>query len=129
MPSIHNPLETLIKAAMNKAQSNLDFGTSHEWWKTLESYQALLKSNPSYSFSSVIQDVAQDLETGVAAAAEDAEAYVVQCRSLDRMQQYNHRPLAGMNQQRKALRVKVEISLFKWRFWLLKGLRRKTSSP
>ena len=35
---LRDPLETLIKAAMNKAQSDLDFGTSHEWWKTLESY-------------------------------------------------------------------------------------------
>ena len=104
---LHDPLETLIKAAMDKAQSNLDFSTSHEWWRTLESYRALLKSNPSCSFSSVIQDVARDLKTGIAAAAEDAEAYEVQCRSLDRIQQYNQLLLAGMNQQRKALRVKM----------------------
>ena len=104
---LHDPLETLIEAAMNKAQSDLDFGTSHEWWRTLESYRALLKSNPSYSFLSVIQDVAQVLKTGIAAATKDAEAYEVQCRSLDRMQQYNQRLLAGINQQRKALRVKM----------------------
>ena len=104
---LHDPLETLIEAAMNKAQSDLDFSTSHEWWKTLESYRALLKSSPSYSFFSVIQDVAQDLKTGIAAATKDAEAYEVQCRSLDRMQQYNQRLLTGINQQRKALRVKM----------------------
>ena len=103
----HDPLETLIEAAMNKARSNLDFGTSHEWWRTLESYRALLKSNPNCSFFSVVQDVSRDLKTGIAAAAEDAEAYEVQCRSLDRMQQYNQRLLAGINQQRKALRVKM----------------------
>ena len=104
---LHDPLETLIEAAMNKAQSNLDFGTSHEWWRTLESYRALLKSNPNCSFFSMLQDVSQDLKTGIAAAAEDAEAYEVQCRSLDRMQQYNQRLLAGINQQRNALRVKM----------------------
>ena len=104
---LHDPLETLIEAAVNKAQSNLEFGTSHEWWKTLESYRALLKSNPDCSFFSILQDVSRDLKTGIAAAAEDAEAYEVQCRSLDRMQQYNQRLLAGINQQRKALRVKM----------------------
>ena len=104
---LHDPLETLIEAAMNKAQSNLDFGASHEWWRTLESYRALLKLNPSYSFFSILQDVSRDLKTAIAAAAEDAEAYEVQCRSLDRMQQYNQRRLAGINQQRKALRVKM----------------------
>ena len=104
---LHDPLETLIEAAMNKAQSQLDFGTSHEWWRTLENYRALLKSNPNCSFSSVLQDISQDLKTGIAAAAEDAEAYEVQCRSLDRIQQYNRRLLAGVNQQRKALRVKM----------------------
>ena len=104
---LHDPLETLIEAAMNKAQSNLDFGTSHEWWRTLESYRALLKSNPNCSFFGVLQDVSQDLKIGIAAAAEDAEAYEVQCRSLDRMHQYNQRLLAGINQQRNALRVKM----------------------
>ena len=104
---LHDPLETLIEAAMNKAQSTLDFGTSHEWWRTLESYRALLKSNPNCSFFSVLQDVSQDLKTGIAATTEDAEAYEVQCRSLERMQRYNQRLLAGINQQRKALRVKM----------------------
>ena len=107
---LHDPLETLIQAAMNKAQLNLDFGVSHEWWRTLESYRALLKSNPNCSFFSVLQDVSQDLKRGIAAAAEDAEVYEVQCRSLDRMQQYNQRLLAGVNQQRKALRVKMWYS-------------------
>ena len=104
---LHDPLETLIEAAMNKAQSSLDFGTSHEWWRTLESYRVLLKSNPNCSFSSVLQDISRDLKTEIAAATEDAEAYEVQCRSLDRIQQYNQRLLAGVNQQRKALRVKM----------------------
>ena len=70
---LRDPLETLIEATMNKAHSNLDFGTSHEWWRTLESYQALFKSNPSYFFFSVIQDVARDLKTGITAAAEDRQ--------------------------------------------------------
>lgn len=104
---LQDPLETLIEAAMNKAQSNLDFGTSHEWWRTLESYRAFLKSNPNCIFSSVLQDISQDLKTGIAAAAENAEAYELQCRSLDRIQHYNQRLLAGVNQQRKALRVKM----------------------
>ena len=82
---LRDPLETLIKAALNKAQSNLDFGMSHEWWRTLKSDQALLKLNLSYSFLSAIQDVARNLETGITAATEDAEAYEVQCRSLYRI--------------------------------------------
>ena len=103
----HDPLETLLQAAMNRAQSRFDFGTSHEWWMTLESYRYLLSSDSRFSFLTVLQDLSHDLKTRVAAAAKEAEAYEVQCRSLDRMQQHHRRLLANIDQQRKALRVKM----------------------
>jgi hypothetical protein len=82
-------LAKAIHAKRLQNPSSLDLGTSHEWWRTLESYRALLKSNPNCSFSSVLQDIYRDLNIGIAAACEEAEAYEVQCRSLDRIQQNN----------------------------------------
>ena len=64
-----------------------------EFWhvpRMVEDFEKLsstLKVEPmlSYSFLSVIQDVARNLETGITGAAEDAEAHEVQCRSLYRI--------------------------------------------
>jgi hypothetical protein len=103
----HDPLKRLIEAAMNKAHSQLDFGTAHSCWKTLGMYQDFLTSKPRASFHSVLQDVSVDLTTSIGAAAKDAKICEVQCQSLDRLQKYYHSVLAEMEQQRKALRVKM----------------------
>ena len=105
--SHHDPLERLMEAAMNTAQSGLDFGTAHSWWKALGMYRDFLSSNSRASFHSVLQDVSEDLRTSIDAATTDAKAYEIQCRSLDRLQKYHHSVLAEMEQQRKALRVKM----------------------
>ena len=103
----HDPLERLMKAAMNKAQSSMDFGAAHSWWTILGIYQNFLVSNASTSFRNIIHDVSEDLSTSIEDAVKDVKASEIHCRSLDRLRKHQQSVLAEMEQKCKALRVKM----------------------
>lgn len=106
-----DPLIDLIKASLDRARSGLDFGTAHFWWQTLSIYRKFLSSTESpTAYSSLLHDIADDLRRNLEAATHAGKAGEVRLRSLDKRRRQQRSVLAKMEEQRKALRVKMWYS-------------------
>jgi len=106
-PDPFEALETLMKAAMDKAHSDLDFASAHVWWRKLQIYQDYLARHSSKSSRTLFHDIARDLQGAVNVAADIGKHCEAQCRSLGRLQKCNKSMLARMDELRNALRVKM----------------------
>ena len=103
-----DPLVHLMKASLDSAQSGLDFGTAHFWWQILGIYREFLAATKSpTACSSLLQDIADDLRRKLEAATHAGKAGEVRLRSLENLQRDQRSLLARMDEQRKALRVKM----------------------
>ena len=106
-----DPLIDLMNASMENARSSLDFGTAHFWWQTLAVYRKYLSSTePQTTYSSLLRHIADDLQRELEAATQAGKASELRLRSLKNLQKYHTHVLAKMEQQRKALRVKMWYS-------------------
>ena len=103
-----DPLADLMKASMESAQSNLQFSTAHYWWQTLGIYRNFISSTePRTAYSSLLRDVAEDLQRRLEAATHAAKVSELRLRSLEKLRKYQTHLLAKVEGQRKALRVKM----------------------
>ena len=103
-----DPLADLMKASMESAQSNLQFSTAHYWWQTLGIYRNFISSTePRTAYSSLLRDVAEDLQKRLEAATHAAKVSELRLRSLEKLRKYQTHLLAKVEGQRKALRVKM----------------------
>lgn len=106
-----DPLFDLMKASMDSAQSSLDFRTAHLWWQTIGIYRNFLSSaNSSTAYASLLRDIANDLRREVEAATHAGKASEVRLRSLGTLRRHQTSVLGKMEEQRKALRVKMWYS-------------------
>ena len=106
-----DPLANLMKASMESAQSNLQFSTAHYWWQTLGIYSKLISSTePRTAYSSLLRDIAEDLQRRLEAATQAAKVSELRLRSLENLRQHQTHLLATVEGQRKALRVKMWYS-------------------
>lgn len=103
----HDSLELLMVEAMTRAQTGLNFGAAHFWWNIRSIYRDYLSSNHPQDSGSLLQSVADDLRSSAETAAQAARANEIQLRSLKGLQEYQTSVLANMDEQRKALRVKM----------------------
>ena len=106
-----DPLANLMMASMENAQSNLQFSTAHYWWQTLGIYRNLISSTePQTAYSSLLREVAEDLQRRLEAATHAAHVSELRLRSLENLRSYQTHLLAKVEGQRKALRVKMWYS-------------------
>ena len=106
-----DPLANLMKASIESAQSNLQFGTAHYWWQTLGIYRNLMSSTePQTAYSSLLRDVAEDLQRRLEASTHAAKVSEFRLRSLENLRVYQKNLLAKVEGRRKALRVKMWYS-------------------
>lgn len=104
-------LVDLMKASVDSARSSLDFSTAHIWWQTLSIYRKLLSStNSPTACSSLLHAIADDLRRELEAATHAGNVSEVRLRSLEDLQRHQKSVLAKMEEQRKALRVKMWYS-------------------
>lgn len=104
-------LVDLMKASMDNARSGLDFGTAHFWWQTLGIYRNFLSSTKSSSAcSSLLREISEDLRIRLDAATHAGQASEVRLRSLENLRRHQISVLTEMEEQRKALRVKMWYS-------------------
>ena len=110
-PDQSDQLFDLMKASVDKARSGLDFGTAHFWWHTLGIFRNFLSSTKSPSArSSLLRDISEDLRMKLEATTHTGQASEVRLRSLENLRKHQTSVLAGMEEQRKALRVKMWYS-------------------
>ena len=101
-------LAELMKASLDSARSGLDFSTAHSWWQTLSIYRKFLSSTEKpIAYSSLLHDIADDLRRKLEAATHAGKASEARLRSLEMLQRDQRSLLAKMEEQRKALRVKM----------------------
>lgn len=101
-------LSDLLIASVDSARSGLDFGTAHFWWQTLGIYRNFLSSTESLTaYASLLHDITDDLRKKLEAATHAAKASEVRLRSLEKLRRHQKSLLAKMEEQRKALRVKM----------------------
>ncbi len=106
-----DPLVDLMKASMDSARSSLDFVTAHFWWQILGIYRKSLSSMESRTAnSSLLSDIADDLQRKLEAATHAGKASELRLRSLKNLRKYQTYVLRRMEGQRKALRVKMWYS-------------------
>ena len=106
-----NPLVDLMTASLDIARSGMDFGTAHFWWQTLSVYRKFLSSTKSPTAnSSLLGDIADDLQRKLEASTHTGKASEVRLRSLENLRRHQKSVLAKMEEQRKALRVKMWYS-------------------
>ena len=106
-----DPLIDLMKASVDNAWSSLDFGTANFWWQTLGIYRNSISSIGSQrAYSSLLCDIANDLQRKIEAATQAGKAGELRLRSLESMRKHQMYVLATMEGQRKALRVKMWYS-------------------
>ena len=103
-----DPLENLIEVAMTKAQSRLDFGTAHFWWKMLRNYGDLPKSTQALAPShTLLQNISEDLRERTDTWVKSAKQSEARRHFLETLQRYQKGLLARMEEQGKALRAKM----------------------
>lgn len=101
----------LMMASMDSARSSLDFGTAHLWWQTIGIYRNFLSSaDPPQVNSSLLRDIADNLRQNLEAVTHAGKASEVRLRSLEILRRHQASALASMEEQRKALRVKMWYS-------------------
>ena len=106
-----DPLAKLMKISMENAQSNLQFSTAHYWWQTLDIYRNLTSSTKTQTaYSSLLRDVAEDLQRRLEVATHAAQVSELRLRSLENLRIHQTHLLAKVEGQRKALRVKMWYS-------------------
>ena len=106
-----NPLVDLLQASIESARCSLDFGTAHFWWRTLGIYRNFLSSTePRIAYSSLLRDIADDLQRKLEAATHACKVSELRLRSLENLRKHQTCVLAKMEGQRKALRVKMWYS-------------------
>lgn len=106
-----DPLVDLMEASAHSARSGLDYGTAHFWWHTLGTYRNFLSSTESpTAHSSLLRDIADDVRRKSEAATHAGKASELRLRSLEKFQRYQTSVLTKMEEQRKALRVKMWYS-------------------
>ena len=101
----------LMKASMENAQSSLEFSTAHFWWQTLGIYRNYLSSTETRTaVSSLLREVADDLQKKLEAETHAAKVSELRLRSLANLQKEQTLVLAKVEAHRKALRVKMWYS-------------------
>ena len=106
-----DPLFHLMKESEDSARSSLDFATAHLWWQTIGIYRNLLSSvNSSITYASLLRDIADNLRRKLETATHAGKASEVRLRSLENLRRHQRSVLANMEEQRKALRVKMWYS-------------------
>lgn len=106
-----DPLYHLMEESVDSARSSLDFATAHLWWQTIGIYRNFLSSaNPSTTYASLLRDIADNLRRKLEAATHAGKASEVRLRSLENLRRHQRSVLANMEDQRKALRVKMWYS-------------------
>lgn len=104
-------LVDLMEVSLDSARSGLDFGTAHFWWQTVGIYREFLSSAISpKAQSSLLHGIAEDLRRKLEAAAHAGKSRELRLRSLENLQSHQRSVLAKMEEQRKALRVKMWYS-------------------
>lgn len=106
-----DPLVDLMKASEDSARSGLDFGTAHFWWQTLGIYRKFLSSTKSTTANpSLLSNIADDLRRELEATTYAGKAGEVRLCSLENLRRHQTSVLVKMEEQRKALRVKMWYS-------------------
>ena len=110
-PDQSDQLIDLIKTSMDSARSSLDFGTAHVWWQTLSIYHKFLSTtNSPTACSSLLHNIADELRRKLEATTHAGNASEIRLRSLENLRRHQKSVLAKMEEQRKALRVKMWYS-------------------
>lgn len=106
-----DPLLDLMMASVDNARSSLDFRTVHLWWQTVGIYRNIFSSaNSPEAHSSLLRDIADNLRRELRALTHAGKASGDQLRSLQNLRRHQTSALANMEEQRKALRVKMWYS-------------------
>ena len=100
-------LETQFEKTMNRAHNRLDFGSAHQWWRSLQAYQEYLDSTTSKSSSNLLQDIQKDLRQAIDTSSRILKDCEDHCYSLARIQKSNATILGKMEDLRSALRLKM----------------------
>ena len=104
---LKDPLGDLLRAAASRAQSNLDFRTAHSWWQVLEHYHLFLDSASLNTLPNLILEISADLRILIEQALEMSVKYNARYRSLIELQHRHDTTLTYLQEQRKALRIKM----------------------
>ena len=106
-----DPLVDLMKASEDNARSSLDFSMAHFWWQTHAVYCDFLSSARSPTASlTLLRSIADDLRMKLGAITDAGKASEVRLRSLEKLRRDQTSLLARMDEERKALRVKMWYS-------------------
>ena len=106
-----DPLVDLMKACEDNARSSLDFSAAHFWWQTHGVYCDFLSSARSPTASlSLLRNIADDLRRKLGAITDAGKTSEIRLRSLEKLRRHQTSLLAKMEEERKALRVKMWYS-------------------
>lgn len=106
-----DPLVDLMKACEDNARSSLDFSTAHFWWQIHGVYCDFLSSARSPTASlSLLRTIADDLRRKLGAITDAGKTSEVRLRSLEKLRRHQKSLLARMEEDRKALRIKMWYS-------------------
>ena len=106
-----DPLVDLMKACEDNARSSLDFSMAYFWWQIHGVYCEFLASAGSPTASlSLLRSIADDLRRKLGAITDAGKTSEVRLRSLERLRRHQTSLLAKMEEEQKALRVKMWYS-------------------